>query len=244
MKKMLKILQKTTLVGVLTLCLTALSGLAATAEAQSAKVFSPDANVFGMSYGDWSAAWWQYVLSIPVSENPVLDETGEFCGIGQSGGPIFFLVGAVTGEPVTRDCTAPAGKALVVPILNVECSNVEDPDAELSFYGGNAHEMRMCAAGHADNIVVQSLNVTIDRKKIQDLRPFRVQSPLFDFNMPEEDNFLDLSGVTSGSAVSDGYWIIIEPLRPGEYELHFEGEAHLTDEFTFYMDVTYNLTVQ
>ena len=29
-------------------------------------VFSPDKNVFGKAFGDWSAAWWQWVLTIPL----------------------------------------------------------------------------------------------------------------------------------------------------------------------------------
>ena len=237
MKKMLKVLQKAMLVCGLTLCL---SGLAVTAEAQSAKVFSPDANVFGMSYGDWSAAWWQYVLSIPVGENPVLDETGDFCGIGQSHGPVFFLAGYASDEPVTRNCTVPAGKALVVPILNVECSTVEDPP----FFGENGQELRTCVAEFVDGVGINTLNVVIDNKKIQDLRPFRIQSAMFDFNMPEDDNFLGLPGITSGSSVSDGYWVIIEPLAPGTHVIQFGGAFVSGPGEGFSQNITYNLTVE
>ena len=31
------------------------------------------------SFKESSAEWWQWALSIPVSENPLLDETGEKC---------------------------------------------------------------------------------------------------------------------------------------------------------------------
>src|SRR5712691_7423620 len=106
------------------------------ADDQQSGVFPSDESVFGMTYGDWSAAWWQYVLSIPTATNPVFDTTGTNCAIGQSSGPVFFLAGAATTDLVTRTCTVPAGKALLFPIVNVECSTVESPP----FFGSNAQE--------------------------------------------------------------------------------------------------------
>src|SRR3954468_7173100 len=51
--------------------------------------------VTGNTYGGWSAAWWQYVSSIPASDNPLLDQTGADCSVGQSGS-VWFLVGVST----------------------------------------------------------------------------------------------------------------------------------------------------
>src|SRR6266404_1942081 len=42
--------------------------------------------------------WWQWALSIPASQNPLLDTTGDKCMVGQRG-PIWFLAGTFTGEP-------------------------------------------------------------------------------------------------------------------------------------------------
>ena len=41
--------------------------------------------------GDLTADWWQWVLDIPKEINPLLDETGENCGINQQG-PVWYLV--------------------------------------------------------------------------------------------------------------------------------------------------------
>jgi hypothetical protein len=192
-----------------------------------------------MTYGDWSAAWWQYVLSIPAGTNPVLDTTGSNCGIEQSPSPVFFLTGAATTDPVIRTCTLPAEKVLFFPIINTECSTVEAPP----FFGSNAQELRNCAARLINGVDVGSLTVLIDGKQVHNLRRFRVQSPLFDFLMPQ-DNFLGLPGVTSGSAVSDGYWLMLEPLSPGEHEIHFEGAFVSGAGAGFSQNVTYNLTVR
>jgi hypothetical protein len=37
------------------------------------------------SFEQLSAEWWQWALSIPTSENPGLDGTGEKCVVGQRG---------------------------------------------------------------------------------------------------------------------------------------------------------------
>lgn len=50
----------------------------------------------GKTYGEWSANWWQTVLSLPADENPLLDDTGATCALGQDpDSPVFFLVDSV-----------------------------------------------------------------------------------------------------------------------------------------------------
>jgi len=70
----------------------------------------------GLSYQQWGAKWWQWVLSIPASINPILDTTGANCDVDQSG-PVWFLAG---GPPIAeRNCTVPAGKMIFFPIINL-----------------------------------------------------------------------------------------------------------------------------
>ena len=62
--------------------------------------------------------WWQWALSIPVSENPLVDQTGSDCNVGQRG-RVWFLAGNLTGQPaVTRKCSLPEDKSLFFPIIN------------------------------------------------------------------------------------------------------------------------------
>ena len=209
------------------------------AEDQQPDVFPPNQNVFGMTYGDWSAAWWQHVLSISTDKNPNTDLTGVNCGVGQSSGPIFFLEGAPTTARVTRTCIVPARKVLFFPLVTVECSTVEPPP----FFGSNAQDLRTCAAAFVDGVDTGTLKVRVNGKKVHKLRQFRAESPLFDFIMPAADNFLGLPGVTSGSSVSDGYWLMLEPLSSGHHVIHFEGAITSGPGAGFSQDVTYNLTV-
>ena len=52
--------------------------------------------VAGKTYGEWAAAWWQWVLAIPASVNPRFDTTGADAGEHQSG-PVWFLAGNFGG---------------------------------------------------------------------------------------------------------------------------------------------------
>ena len=202
---------------------------------------SPDKIVLGMSYGDWSAAGWQYVLKIPAATNPAADTTGANCAVDQSKGPVFFLTGNFTSAAsVTRDCTVPAEKTLVIPVVNSECSTLEAPP----YYGRNEGELRACATGSIDGVIIKTLQLTIDGKSVKDLGAYRVQSPLFKFHLPQ-DNIFGLQPGT-GSSVSDGYWVIVKPLSSGPHTVHFEGTIKYgpLDTDVFSVDVTYNLTVQ
>ncbi len=76
----------------------------------------------GMTYGEWSAVWWQYALSksTPDPNNPFLGPTAQGCAVDQPrSSPVFFLVGIFgSGSVIRSGCTVPAGKALFIPLLN------------------------------------------------------------------------------------------------------------------------------
>ena len=44
-------------------------------------VVPPQSTAYGSHFADWAAQWWQFVLSIPLADNPLLDETGAGCAI-------------------------------------------------------------------------------------------------------------------------------------------------------------------
>lgn len=195
-------------------------------------VIPPQAKAYGMTSGEWSAKWWQWALSLPVDQNPFFDEGGD-CSKGANGqlGPVWFLTGVinVSGTAV-RNCTVPAGKALFVPIINLECSTLEAPP----FHGDNEEELRACATRfHFGNVFAE-----IDGVAVQNLDRYLVKSPMFTFTVPPE-NVLGV-GPGSGQSVSNGYYLMLAPLSVGEHVIRFGGT--FTD-FDFSLDITYNLTV-
>jgi hypothetical protein len=209
---------------------------------QGPAVFPSDSTPFGMTYGDWATAWFQYAFSIPASENPLLDTTGVDCGVGQSSDPVFFLAEScmIAGGKVTRSCTVPAGKALLAPITVVECSTVDPPPFQVN----DGQEARTCAANVANGIGLNTLHLSIDGVKIPGLQHYRAQSPFYTFVMPAEDNIFGLNGVTSGVSGADGYWVMLKPLSPGSHVLHFGGDYASGPMAGLNIDVMYNLTVE
>jgi len=194
-------------------------------------VYPPNANPYGRSLGEWTASWWQWAFSMPVTANPLM-ETGD-CATGQAG-PVWFLGGSFVNATTTRACTIPAGRAILLPVLNSECSTVE-PDP---FHGENEAELRACAASFID--ATSGMFATIDGQPVRNLANYRTQSPLFDFSAP--DNSVLGPGPVSGQSVSDGVWVFLPPLSAGNHTIHFGGVLILFGNLT--LDVTYNITVQ
>ncbi len=220
-------------------------------------VLPPNANAFGKSYAQWSAAWWRWHLRLPATDHPAFDITGENCGDGQSG-KVWFLTGAFTSEfPINEfntiireDCRVPSGKAIFFPIINVECSTIEaDPYMLVPGKNGNAG---ICAKKFFDGraAVVKDLSAKIDGTSLTNLEAYRFQSPVFRFEFDDpEDNILGvdchLVDCIEPKSVSDGYWILLPPLSRGSHTIQFTGSFRdpASDELFFGLDVKYELTV-
>jgi hypothetical protein len=187
-----------------------------------------------LSYGEWSAKWWQWVLSIPKETNPATDTTGKDCAQNQEG-PVWFLAGTVDSLPsAERECAVPAGRAILVPIITSEKSYAEFPDLK------SESDLRTRAREAIDR--VKNVEVAIDGIPVENIEEYRVQSPVFNLAYVE-NNALGVEPSTS-QAVSDGYFIILEPLQPGLYNIRFAGAAFcLKDQLEFSTRVKYHLDV-
>lgn len=90
-----------------------------------------------------------------------------------------------------------------------------------------------------------SVEVTIDGVKIQELEKYNIQSPIFDVVFPENNIFGASAGPTQ--AVSGGWWILLEPLPPGDHQLNFGGSVvdnATTGTQSFATEATYNLNIK
>lgn len=250
-------MRKPVIAGIL-LVVVAFAATAAVAQKINPHGIPATANAFGKTYGEWSAAWWQWALSIPANEHPLFEKGN--CATGQSG-PVWFIGGKFCASSsdigcvdpmnikVERSCTVPAGTALFFPILNGEDSIIE----ELNFMP-NPREADLRA--NVKSWLTPSpdgfkATATVDGKP---LRPVRIcvsgdacvaaESPLFTFKLAEHDNILAAIGETwvadgaTSSAVSDGYYVLIPPLPPGEHTVAFYG---LNGNFS--LDITYRLAI-
>lgn len=176
--------------------------------------FSRKEKPFGYSYGEWTVKWWQWAVSSPIHMNPVVDNTGEYAGVNQTG-PVWFLAGT-RGEnklPI-RKCVIPFGKAILFPVINYEINQLEEP--------------RLKTEGQMVKNVVDDINDIIKREAFIDgvsIPTYRVQSSPKVFPLDVcNDNWL---GISSGviKAAADGYWVFFRPLEPGRHEIFFHGSC-------------------
>ena len=211
--------------------------------ADDPKVMDRDSVAYGRTYSEWSAAWWQWALSIPASQHPLFDTAD--CSVGQSG-PVWFLGGkfCATNQSncgtsnVVRSCSVPAGKALYIPILNAEWTSLElgDPKVQIDW-------MRADLASAMDGTTNE---FDIDGKQIRNLlQDFGVQSTAFVFTIPDDNLFNAVGeGPYPGGAyfpgLDDGVYVMLAPLRAGPHKIHFHGYM---PAYNFTLDITYNLTV-
>jgi hypothetical protein len=192
----------------------------------------PGANVAGKTIGEWSTNWWQWAAALAPPGDPFTDTTGAFANVNQSG-PVFFMAGSPGGVN-RRNFDVPANTYLLVPLLVGELSQLE-----LGFTQ-TAAQIRQAAQQQANNI--DSLHAAFDGIPISQAALFthREVSPDFDF-VAVANNQVGIFAVGElGIAVADGYFLMLDPLKPGTHVLNYGGGA---SAFGISIDETDTITV-
>jgi hypothetical protein len=220
-------------------------------------------HTYGMTYGDWGAAWWQWVTLGTTDHHVLRDTTGKEAYLNQPlSNPVFFLGGSWVG-PVTRNVTISSSKALFFPIFNWVLSYPEDVPAgtsdALGFIQNKLNSAfsipgdyltkpeDLAVLEHGQNLITPTDYIPDNFQKNYrgTSEPFGMYFPsnCFEvttdsttlYNPPNGDTRYPhyLEGIHIPT-VSDGYWMMIAPLDPGKYDIHILGGGQ---------DVTYNLTV-
>jgi hypothetical protein len=199
---------------------------------------SADGDWKGSSLRDLAGEWQQWVLSIPSGANPLTDDTGANCMVGQRG-DIWFLAGTFNPNgTIDRSCTIPEGTGLFFPVANyfaVDSPNVCGQGDPIS-----VKDYRATAAAFVDGLT--NVSVSLDGRPVRDLR--RVKSKVFASAMPEDnvfDAFCGPEGFPGGiysPSLNEGIYVLLEPLPKGNHTLVFHAEGP-----GFLLDATYHLTV-
>ena len=194
--------------------------------------------------------WWQWIVSLNnVTDPNPFTETGQAgCDVGlQDDGRLLFLVGSPSDPPLSgtfpvHDCKIKEGTSILFPVVNVFCANSETNPPR------NESQTRKCANEAQDRAF--DLQLEIDGKEIQNLeRQYRIDSPPggFEFTAVPGNPATSLLGSSIG--VSDGVWILLKHLPPGEHTITFSGKLDLTGlipvegEIIVDAGATYNLNV-
>ena len=206
---------------------------------ESINILSPKDNPFGLAYEEHAKRFWKHFLSIPSDQSPMQDKTGEKCAVGQeNSSPVFYLFGS-GGSKVERTCTIPHGKGVLIPVMVVEVSDKERPNATVE-------ELHKIATKDQDSVTSMYLRVDDKEYDMNYLSKYRIHTDPFDVVFP--DNALYNAAPGKSKAVADGHYIMTDVLPKGKHEIHYkssltcEGEDCL--EPNHEADIKYTLTVE
>jgi hypothetical protein len=208
---------------------------------QSVNIFPPESKPYGLTFAEHEKNFWKWVLEIPANESPVNDPTGEKCANGQSNAnsSVFYL-SFNNGGISERTCKVPAGKGLVIPVMQVEWSDKEAPNASVE-------ELRMSAKKDQDSVNSLYLKIGDKEYKYKDLIKYRTPTDVFEVVFPDNGIFGVIEGGVS-KVVADGFYIITEPLTKGTYPIHFKSSLICPDpdcaEPNFAQDIKYNILAE
>lgn len=213
--------------------------LSPVAALNTVNIFPPGGKPYGLTYADHIKNYWKWAIKTPANENPVNDPTGVKCATGQenTNSSVFYLA-FNNGGTSQRTCKVPAGKALFIPVMQVESSDKELPKASVADLSNSAKN---------DQDHVNSLYLKIGDKEynFKDLDKYRTHTDAFEVVFPDNGIFGVLKGGVS-KAVADGRYIITEPLAKGTYPIHFK--SSLIDpsnpDTNFAQDITYKIIAQ
>ena len=201
-------------------------------------IFSPGSKPYGLAYDKHIENYWKWVLGIPAKENPINDQTGEKCAIGQSNSnsSVFYLT-FNNGGVSERVCKVPAGKGLFIPVMQVEISNKDLSDA-------TPEDLK--AETKKDQDSVNSLYLKIGDKEYNygELQKYRTPTDVFDVDYANNGIFAIVEGGPT-KASADGFYVITEPLQKGNYTIHYKSSLSCLDpncaEPNFAQDIKYNI---
>ena len=176
--------------------------------------------VAGEPQSRWVQRSWEWVRSFAPAENPSSDTTGERCGAGQSG-PVWFLTGSNRSGSVRRECEVPAGKIVLVPIINT----LGQATAEVSCD-------RLLVSVRQFSSATRDLRFSLDGTALKNPAATLLDTGCFQLR--------DASTGLSGLAAGTGYWVFLSPLKKGRHVIAFGAKA----AGGFEQDVSYVLHVR
>lgn len=170
--------------------------------------------------------WWQWALSIPSAVNPILDNSGKSCSIGQRGN--LWLLAGNTGGRTVRECTLPAGARALIPVHNTFCF----PDGQFT--------EQQCL----DAVVADWNSYTLAEATLDGVPQVLIDQPAvpgesaFTFTVPRNGIFGLRPGLYRAS-IAAGRWAIVDLGQPGVRTLRVRARS----TSGFMVDVTYRLSV-
>lgn len=146
-------------------------------------------------------------IQYPSAQNPLNNFSPEKCAIGQHG-PVWHLTELLSGTE-KRTCTIPAGKSILLPVLNGECDRSDTKTH-------NDQDLIQCASAGNEYGVISA---NIDGVPIK-LDSYRTRINFFNLSIPADNVFKEGPPGTY-RAFAEGWLMFLRPFAPGSHDIHY-----------------------
>jgi hypothetical protein len=147
--------------------------------------------------------------------------------VGQPAFGVWYLAQQEQeGPPVTRNCTIPFGRTLLIPIVSIAiCAAPTDTPEQ--------HQVEFLR-GRTRDFIADSTNfsLTIDGTSVPNVQNYYEESTPFKLS----DR---INGIPGDPCVDSGYYVAVSNLLPGNHTIHWHADSITLDN----RDVTYNIKV-
>ncbi|WP_341313594.1 hypothetical protein WN982_19820 [Paraburkholderia sp. IMGN_8] len=176
----------------------------------------------GKTYTQWEVSFWQWALALPLGPlpHPFNDCTNRPISAGQTGHVWYWSAPDLPNEICNQSANIiPAGTSIFLSTLDLEASSLDAPPFQASTAAG-----QLAIAQQFANYI-QDLFVSIDDVPVANVTAYRTTTGQFTFTAPSPWIFNTIGG--DGTAVGDGYFLMLKPLPAGSHKIHYGGKFHI-----------------
>ena len=226
------------------------------------ELFSKDEKPFGVSYDDWVAKYWNKWIS--KNTNEATPKPGGCLIVNddnKSDSLVMLMETADVGSPPTQICKISANQGIMIPLWIAWCDtglNKGYSDEQLTKCAREVFNLGNIRSDvKVDGLPVAKLDVRMSL--ISGKLDYKINSPLtnvtefyskgFNLAIPPDSHKPDQVPGT-WRAGSQGWWVFLKPLPPGEHTVYYNVRVTPTGALTspgtnpHFADITYKLQVE
>jgi len=211
-------------------------------ENPNSALFPKSSHPYGADLATWADRESQWAYAQPLAHNPLFDQTGADCAVGQDG-QVWFLP-RILGPRVfsgSRSCTIPPHNAILLEI-GAYVNPYPCPDPNFQPAPGQSLYGFLIADAKAFMDGVNHLEVALDGEQFSDVLSYRFHSnDLFTLtgDLSLQAAFDPCITGSPQPAIVDGFFMMFKPLPPGEHVIRVFGTdvRGANKTYTYYLNI-------
>jgi hypothetical protein len=225
------------------------------------ELFSKDEKPFGVSYDDWVIKYWNWDFSLSTDQ---FTPKPDGCLINKSDPMVMLMNSVVEGSP-HQVCKISSKQGIMIPLWIAWCDtsykgHEHDSDEQLTKCAREVYNLGNIRSDvKVDGVPVAKLDVRMSLIPGSGKLDYKINSPLdnvtefyskgFNLTIPPDTH---QANTTPGTwrAGSQGWWVFLKPLPPGEHTIFYNIRITPTGALTspgtspHFADITYKFQVE